>query len=58
MTSQMLADNADYLEDAVGAFVTRLQEYARVATSDPPVLAERLADTRELRRLLTRRAAD
>ncbi len=57
MTSQMLADNADYLDGAVGAFVTKLQEYARAATGNPPVLAERLANTRELRRLLTRRAA-
>lgn len=55
MTSQMLADNADYLEDAVGVFVTKLQEYARTATGNPPVLVDRLADTRALRRLLTGR---
>lgn len=58
MTSQMLADNADYLEDAVGVSVTKLQEYGRTATDNPRGLAERLADMRELRRVLTRRAAD
>jgi prephenate dehydrogenase len=58
MTSQMLADNADYLEEAVEAFVARLQECARTATGDPLTLAGRLAEARDLRQVLTRPAAD
>jgi prephenate dehydrogenase len=57
MTCDMLTDNADYLRTAIAELIDNLEEFARTA-ADRAGLKEKLAEARELRRLLMGRAAD